>query len=158
MYFDYHDQTLHRGSWFTLRIQNCNFTFNAECSIVYLNLLHIPGRGESSFIANTGYRLGGSGALSLALAQLQYRIDIVVKASTFNTNNGSRGGGVLISLFTGVRNTHVTFDDCQFEKSAVAFFNDIRLPQNIAYAVNLLNRDTSISLLNSNLPTMWHKV
>ena len=150
MYFDYHDQTLHRGNWFTLRIQNCNFTFNAECSIVYLNLLRIPGRGESSFIANTGYRLGGSGALSLALAQLQYRIDIVVKESTFNTNNGSSGGGVLISLFTGVRNTHVTFDDCQFEKSAVAFFNDIRLPQNIAHAVNLLNRDTSISLLNSN--------
>ena len=150
MYFDYHDQTLHRGSQFTLRIQNCNFKFNTECSIVYLNLLRIPGRGESSFITNTGYRLGGSGALSLALAQLQYGMDIIVKESTFNMNNGSRGGGALISLFTGVRNTHVTFDDCQFEKSAVAFFNDIRLPQGTAYAPYPPNRDTTISLLNSN--------
>ena len=65
--------------------------------------------------------MGGSGGLSLVLVQLQYGVDIVVNESTFNTNDGSRGGGALISLFTGVRNTHVTFDKCHFEKSAVAF-------------------------------------
>ncbi len=150
MYFDYHNQTLHRGSQFTLKIQKSNFTFNLECSIIYLNLLRRPGRGESSFITNTGYRLGGSGALSLALAQLQYGIDVVVKESMFNTNHGTRGGGALISLFTGVRNTHVIFDGCHFEKSAVAFFNDIRLPQAIAYTPYPPNRNTTISILNSN--------
>ena len=150
MYFDYHDQMHYSGSRFNLTIQRSNFTFNAECSAAYLNLLRIPGRGESSFIANTGYRLGGSGGLSVALAQLQYGVDIIVNKSTFDTNNGNRGGGTLISLFTGVCNTHVTFDSCCFEKSAVAFFNDIRLPQSIVYAPYPPNRDTTVSLLNSN--------
>jgi transcription initiation factor TFIID subunit 2/histone acetyltransferase MYST3 len=150
MYFDYHNQILHRGSQFTLRIQNSNFTFNLECSVVFLNLLRRPGRGESSYITNTGYRLGGSGALSLALAQLHYGIDVIVKESTFNTNHGTRGGGALISLFTGVCNTHVIFDGCLFERSAVAFFNDIRLPQAIAYTPYPPNRNTTISILNSN--------
>ena len=151
MYFDYHNQMPYRGSQFNLTIQNCNFTLSAECSIAYLNLLRIPGRGESSFITNTaGYRLGGSGGLSLVLAQLQYGVDVVVNESIFNTNIGSRGGGALISLFTGVCNTHVTFDNCHFEKSAVAFFNDVRLPQGIVYDPYPPNRDTIISLLNSN--------
>ena len=50
MYFDFHDQLLYRGSQFSLTIRNCNFTFNAECSVNYLNILRRPGRGESSFV------------------------------------------------------------------------------------------------------------
>ena len=82
MYFDYHNHALYHGSQFNLNLQNCIFTLNAECSeTVFLNYRCVPGRGESRFITNTGYRLGGSGALSLVLAQLQYGIDIAVNDS-----------------------------------------------------------------------------
>ena len=150
MYFDYHNQTLYRQRRFCLDLLDCNFTMNTECSSNYLNILRIPGRGKSSFISNMENRLGGSGALSLGLSQLQYGVDVVVNESTFDSNNGSRGGGVLISLFTGVLNTHVTFNKCHFEKSAVAFFNDVCLPRSIAYDPYPPNRNTTISLLNSN--------
>ena len=41
------------------------------CSLVYLNLLRSPGRGESRFVTSVGYRIGSSGALALVLGQLQ---------------------------------------------------------------------------------------
>ena len=149
MYFNYCDQIMHyHENQFSLNFQNCDFSLNAECSeIVYLNYRQILGRGESRLITNIGYRLGGAGALSLVLAQLHYGIDIAVNDSNFIDNSGVRGG-LIIALFTGVNNTHVTFDDCLFNESAVAFFNDVRLP--IEYCAPCPpKRDIAVSLLNS---------
>ena len=152
MYFDYHHPMLldYRGSQFNLSLQNCNFIMNSCCSNAFLNLFRLPGRGETRLLTNTGYRLGGSGAFTLTLAQLQYGMDIAVNESTFDTNFGARGGGALISMFTGVRKTHVMFDDCCFERSAVVFFNDVRLPQSMEYPPYPPNRDTVISFLDSS--------
>ena len=150
MYFDYHNQALYHGSRFNLNLQNCIFTLNAECSeTVFLNYRHAPGRGESRFITNAGYRLGGSGGLSLVLAQLQYGMDITVNDSNFISNSGSRGG-IIIILFTGMNNTHVTFDNCLFDRSGMTFFNDVRLPNGTKYTPCPSKRDVAISLLNSN--------
>ena len=102
------------------------------CHLNLHNLGCIPGRGESSFITSTRYRLGGSGALSLALAQLQYGIDITVNDSNFFSNSGTRGG-IIIVLFTGVNKIQVTFDNCGFERSTMTFFNDVQLPKSIEY-------------------------
>ena len=148
MFFDYHDQTISRGSKFTLSLQKCTFTSNAECSLVYLNLLRSPGRGESRFVTSVGYRIGGSGALALALAQLQYGIDINVTSSSFFNNSATFGGGYLISLFAGVHDTHVTFNDCWFNASATAIYSDVRQPAHIRYPSP--GQGTAISMLNSN--------
>ena len=102
MYFDYHNQITYQESQFMLSLQECTFTLNKECSLIYFSLLRLPGRGESRFLTNAGYRLGGSGAFALALAQLQYRIDVNVASSSFHNNSASYGGGVLLALFEGV--------------------------------------------------------
>jgi hypothetical protein len=94
--------------------------------------------------------LGGSGALSLALAQLHYGLDIAVNDSNFINNFGIRGG-IIIILFTGINNTHVTFDNCLFNRNAMTVINDVRLPKSIQYYVPCRpKRDVVVSLLNSN--------
>ena len=148
MYFDYHDQTIYQGSKFMLSLQECTFSFNTECSLVYLNLLRSPGRGESRFVTNVGYRIGGSGAFALALAQLQYGINVTVTSSSFFNNSATFGGGYLITLFAGVHDTHVTFNDCWFNASATAIYSDVRQPAHIRYPSP--GRGTAISMLNSN--------
>lgn len=149
MYFDYHNQTVHQGSQFNLNIHNCNFTLNVECSLVYLNLYRSPGRGESRFVTDIGYRVGGSAALALVLAQLQYGINIRTTSSLFHNNTATANAEYLIALFTGIQDTHVTIDNCTFEESSISFFNDLPLPLSIKYDPYHPNRDTSISFLNS---------
>ena len=134
LYFDYNQmfQSIYRGNQFNLSLENCKFTLNAECSVVYLNLLRSPGRGESRYVTNVGYRLGGSGALLLALAQLDYGVDISTTSSVFYNNSATFGGGSLVAMFTAVHDTHVTFNDCWFDQGGIVFFNDVRLPQNLS--------------------------
>ena len=150
MYFDYHDQARYQGNKFSLEIQNCKFTLNAECSYVYLNIIRQPGEGESRFINNIGYRLGGSGSLAIVLAQLQYGVDFSTMLSSFVNNSGIIGAGSLVSLFTGVQNTHVMFDDCLFDNNSVYFANDLRLPENVEYSLRSSEKNTTISFINSN--------
>ena len=150
MYFDYHNQTMYQGIKFSLDVYNCYFIHNSECSLVYLNLLRSPGRGESSFVTDIGYRVGGFGAFGLVLAQLQYGVHIRTSSSLFRNNSATFGAGYQIVLFTGVQDTRVTIDGCVFEGSPVAFFNDVRLPSSINYGPYRENRDTSISFMNSN--------
>ena len=151
MFFDYHNnQTIYQGSKFMLSLQGCTFTSNAECSLIYLNLLRSPGRGESRFVTDVGYRLGGSGAFALALAQRQYGINLNVTSSFFSNNSATFGGGFLITLFAGVHDTHVTFNDCWFNASATAIYSDVRQPAHIGYDPSSPGRDTAISMLNSN--------
>ena len=152
MYFDYlPDQTRYRGGPTCLSVQNCNFTLNSECSLVYLNYLRSPGSGESSLVTNTGYILGGSGALTLALAQQEYGVTASIASSIFYDNTATFGSGSVIAMFMGTNNTHVVFDDCTFDKSAIAFFNDVRQPDSATIAnSNSFNRNVSFSVLNSN--------
>ena len=153
MYFDYlpTSQTqYHQGSQFSLNLQNCNFTLNSECSLVYLNLLRSPGRGDSSLVRSTGYVLGGSGALTLALVQLEYGVTVNIASSVFYDNAATFGSGSTIAMFMGTNNTHVIFNDCKFDKSAMAFFNDVRQPDNITHNPNSFDRSVTFSVLNSN--------
>ena len=62
-------------------------------------------------MTNVGYRLGGSGALLLVLAQLEYGVNISTRSSSFYSNLATFGSGSLIAMFTGIHNTHVVFDD-----------------------------------------------
>ena len=153
LYFDYNQmfQPIYRGNQFNLNLDNCNFTLNIECSVVYLSLLRSPGKGESRFVTNVGYRLGGSGALLLVLAQLDYGVDISTRSSSFYSNFATFASGSLIAMFTGIRNTHVVFDDCWFDRNNLVFLNDVRLPQNVEYNPYLRDQDVSFSLLNCNL-------
>ena len=150
MFFDYHNQTIYQGSKFMLSLQECSFISNAECSLVYLNLLRSPGRGESRFVTDAGYRLGGSGAFALALAQRQYGVNLNATSSFFYNNSATFGGGFLITLFAGVHDTHVTFNNCQFNASTVSIYSDVRQPASIGYDPSLPFQNTAISMLNSN--------
>ena len=152
MYFDYLlDQMRYQGSPTSLSLQNCNFTLNSECSLVYLNLLRSPGSGQSSLLTTRGYILGGSGALSFALAQLEYGVTVSIASSVFYDNIATFGSGSTIAMFMGTNNTHVVFDDCTFDKSAIAFFNDVRQPDNATITnPNSFNRNITFSVLNCN--------
>ena len=152
MYFDYlSGRTRYRDSPTTLNFQNCNFTLNSECSLAYLNLLRSPSSGESSLVASKGGILGGSGALALTLAQLEYGVTVNIASSTFYDNTATFGSGATIAMFVGTNNTHVVFDDCAFDKSAIAFFNDVRQPENATVTnPSSFNRNITFSLLNSN--------
>jgi hypothetical protein len=154
MYFDYLPgqlQTRYRGSRTTLNLQNCNFTLNSECSLAYLNLLRSPSNGESSLVASTGYALGGSGALGLALAQLEYGVTVNIASSRFYDNTATFGSGSTITTFVGTDDIHVVFDDCAFDKSAIAFFNDARQPENVTNTnPGSFSRNVTFSVLNSN--------
>ena len=154
IYFDYlSSQTRYQGSRSNLNLQNCNFTLNSECSLIYLNLLRSPGRGESSIVTNSGYSVGGSGALALALTQLEYGVTVTVASSVFYNNEATFGSGSTIAMFKETNNTHVVFVNCTFDKSAVAFFNDIRQPTNginFDNTPNSFNRNITFSVLNSN--------
>ena len=153
MYFDYlPSQIGYQGSPISsLSLKNCNFTFNSECSFAYLNLLRSPGSGESSLVTSIGYILGGSGALALALAQLEYGVTVNIASSLFYNNTATFGGGSTITMFVGTNSTHVVFDDSTFDKSAIAFFNDVRQPENATITnPNSFNRNNTFSVLNSN--------
>ena len=150
MYFDYHNQTRYNRGNFGLIFDNCNFSFNAECSLIYLNLYRSPGQGESRFVTDIGYRLGGSAGFGLTLAQLGYGMDITTTSSTFNDNSGRIGGGHLIVMFTGVKNTHVIVDNCLFNRSKVLFINEVKFPESTEFNnIDALNRDITVSFVNS---------
>ena len=100
MYFDYHNQTIYQDRQFMLSLQEYTFSMNAQCNYTYfLSSLRLPGRGESRFLRNSGYRLGGSGALTLTLAQLQYGIDVHVTSSSFHNDSATYGGAFVTTLF-----------------------------------------------------------
>ena len=152
MYFDYlpESNSMYRGSTFNLELNDCNFTLNSECSLAYLNLLRSPGRGESSLLTSTGYTLGGSGALAIVMAQLDYGVNLTTISSTFSQSSASFGSGSTVAFFTGIRNTHVVFDRCKFDESAIVFFNDVRQPMNNVQPNNVFRRNVVFSVLNSN--------
>ena len=156
MYFDYLPEIQdlrerYQGSHFNLELENCNFTLNSECSLNYLNLLRSPGRGDSSLVIRRGYTLGGSGALAITLAQLDYGVTVKSTFSFFNDNSGTFGSGSIIALFTGIRNSHVIFDNCRFSNSSIAFFNDVCQPVRLG-SINpdFINRNVSFSVLGSS--------
>ena len=152
IYFDYHDQTLYQGSHFNLDFHSCNFTFNGECSLLYLNVLRFPGRGDSRFITDAGYRLGGGG-ISLILTQQTYGVDVHTALSNFynnsNLNLASFSRAYFIVLFTGVQDTHVTFKETLFDKSNVVFYSDVRLPNGMNYRPYDTERDTTVAFVSS---------
>ena len=154
MYFDYLTETYQGNRLATLDLVNCNFSSNAECSLTYLSLLRSPGRGESSLVASAGHTLGGSGALTLALGQLQFGITIRTTSSHFYNNSATFGSGSTIALFKGVRNSHVVFNNCSFNESAVVFFNDVRrqeVQNSMTGDANVdSNRNVTFSVLSSN--------
>ena len=150
VYFDYQDEMLYQGSQFMLSLKECTFIMNAQCSYAYFfNSVRFPNRGESRFLRNGGYRLGGSGALTLTLAQLQYGIDVNVTSSSFHNNSATFGGGFVTALFAGVHSTHITLDDCLLNSSSTYILNDVRPPTNFYYRPYLSGRDTTVSILNS---------
>ena len=149
MYFDYLDKSHHQGTTFNLKVHNCTFKKNTECSVIYLNYLRPPGRGESQLVREAGYRIGGSAGFTLALAQQTYGVNVVTTSSVFYNNIATLGGGYLIALFEGVRDTHVKVEDCLFGGSSIAFMNDVRLPENVDYNTDLRGRDTTIDFVNS---------
>ena len=133
-----------------LSLQECTFLMNAECSFVQnFNSIRLQGMGDSRYLRNAGYRLGGSGALTLTFAQLEYGIFVNVTASSFLNNSATFGGGFVSALFAGVHNTHITLDSCLFNGSSALISNDIRLPGKFQYQSYPSGRDTTISILNS---------
>ena len=153
VYFDYHNQqTIYQDRQFMLSLQECTFSMNAQCSYIYfLSSLRLPGRGESRFLRNSGYRLGGSGALTLTLAQLQYGIDVHVTSSSFHNNSATYGGAFVTTLFAGIHNTHVMLDNCLFNENSMLILNDVRLPANFEYRYHPypFGRNATVSILNT---------
>ena len=150
LYFDYHNKTMFQGRKFDLNVYNCNFILNTDCSRVYYGLISFPGRGDSEILRNIGYRLGGSGAFALVLAQLGYGVKVSTTSTKFHDNSAFVAGGYLIVLFTRVHNTHVKFDDCSFDRSTIVFINDVRFPQNVEVPCYEHDINTTVSIRNSN--------
>ena len=96
------------------------------------------------------YRLGGSGAFALALAQHQYGMNLNVTSSLFYNNSAIYGGGFLVILFAEVHDTHIALNDCWFNESTVVIFSDVRQPASVGYNPSSPGQDTAISMLNSN--------
>ena len=146
---------------FSLEMENVNFSSNSECTLSYFTALG----ANSQFLSELGFGIGGGGGLSLHLAQLDFSINITTRESFFTNNSALFGSAAQITLFSGVKNSVVTFEDSTFESNGVleplstatlrvlgsggiAIFNDIQLPYDIVPNLEM-NRNFYVNIRNS---------
>ena len=148
---------------FKLDMEDVSFFSNSECTLSYLMSLGLGA--NSQFLRESGFRIGGGGGLSLHLAQLDFGVNITIRESFFTNNSALFGSAAQITLFSGVKNSVVTFEDSTFESNGVlepfstatlravgsggiAIFNDIQLPFDVVPNLEL-NRNFYVNIRNS---------
>ena len=98
----------------TLNISNCTFHGNSYCGYSsFDNIYSYYADGELDRL------LGGGGGLSLVFPQLQYKVSVTVSDSIFTNNTGFYGGGTFIVFYTGMYDSKVVFQGCEFDSNGV---------------------------------------
>ena len=107
---------MYHNQQYSLNIDETNFIKNSECTpLVYYELSFRDSRA----LQETGYTIGGAGGLGLMLAQLHYGIDITTTSAVIQNNTAVFGSGVHVGIFSGVRDSHVTFSNSAFTMNGV---------------------------------------
>ena len=157
-YHDYHDKDLNISQPTVLNITDCDFLNNKYC------VFNTP---LSRYAAYFTYSLdvpqlfnAGGGGLSLQLTQLQYGITTAVSKSTFFNNTCVLGSGAFVSVYTGVPDSLVTFDQSEFAFNGPRFttYQESLIFPVIGSAIEVLldfiQPQFSISRLKQNYPTV----
>ena len=125
--------------------------------------------GSSKTANQIGYTAGSSGALGISLAQLNYSVNVTVASSEFKNNTGWTSAGVHVTVFSGIRESDVTFDNCLFHKngyedysyrpfgiptvaSGLLIFNNAPFPNETIHQLcdlGRFNRPAKITIMNS---------
>lgn len=99
-----------------LVLSDSHFKNNTDCSnaaVVYLSYIH----DEQFYAPVKSHQIGGGGGLSVFLAQKSFYMKVKVESSTFEGNTAIVGGGALVGIFSGVRESIVDFNQCIFENN-----------------------------------------
>ena len=112
--FVYLDYTTSSEISATLEISNSSFHGNSYCGFSSFYNLY-----TNYFNRKLDRLLGGGGGLSLILPQLQYKVLVTVSNSIFSNNTGFWGGGTFIVFYTGVYDSKVIFQGCEFVSNGV---------------------------------------
>ena len=117
IYHDAHDKLSDEYPDSSLHINNSFFYNNSYCGLqgVYEIYSHF-----SEEFSTKNFLLGGGGGLSILLTQIHYRVNVTVEKSTFVNNTAGYGGGANVEIFTAVFDSHVSFEDCNFNKNGIA--------------------------------------
>ena len=148
----------HRGQQYTLDIEQSMFVNNSDCS--YVIIVEVSYR-ESERLRELGLTVGGGGGLATVFTQVDYGVDITTSSTTLLSNTARYGAGAHVAFYTGVTNTHVTFDNCTFLNNgfkraefingsafsagggALAVFNDLSRPDFLTF-VPIQSRNVSV--------------
>ena len=123
LYVDYKDSE-HNANDSQLRIRDCIFHKNSYCSS--FNALS-AFYGQSATANQIGYVAGSAAAIGIALAQLQYSVDIDIESTNFTNNSGLFGAGVYVGIFEGVDRSNITFMDCEFTNNGYSNYTEAPL-------------------------------
>ena len=147
----------------SLNIDDSKFVENSECSfLVYVETSFL----DSRVLQEAGYTVGGAGGLGLVLAQLHYGINITTSSALIQNNTAVFGSGVHVAIFSGVRDSHVTFSNCTFIRNGIAgveltgifslggggigLINDLIRPEGIDTFTSFRNRNLVVTVSDSN--------
>ena len=148
---------------YSLNIDESKFVENSECSfLVYVETSFL----DSRVLQEAGYTVGGAGGLGLVLAQLHYGINITTSSALIQNNTAVVGSGVHVAIFSGVRDSHVTFSNCTFIRNGIAgveltgifslggggigLINDLIRPEGIDTFTSFRNRNLVVTVSGSN--------
>ena len=165
-YFLYQDYSpayrpMYDNRQYSLNVDESKFIENSECSLLaYVELSFM----DSRVLQEAGYTVGGAGGLGLVLAQLHYGINITTNSALIQNNTAVFGSGVHVAIFSGVRDSHITFNNCTFLNNGIAgdfrsssagggglvLVNDLIMPKGIDTSASFRNRNLVVTISNSN--------
>ena len=144
-------------SEYSLRINDCLFLDNSECSD--LTTVEVNYR-DSRRAQRDGYTIGGGGGVGVMLTQVCYAVNVTTVSTLFEANSATYGSAAHIGLFQGVSQSYAVFEDCQFTRNgyptrafdlnfltfggAIGLFNDLVSP---SPTVPLFIHDRDIGLI-----------
>ena len=145
-------------------ISDSLFLGNSECTFAY--------NFEINYMFSSGFQMfdhgiGGSGGLTLVLSQLHYGVNVSSTTVRFQENMASYGSGTHVTIYSGVTNTHVSFDNCNYLDNGVtavtalhdtfvvgcggmSIFNDVVLPFNVSAPDYIPERNVSVRIVDTD--------
>lgn len=104
LYSDYHSRDVTPNA--TLLVEEVYAHNNSFCQT-----LPLEGTATGNAIAHV---MGSAGGIGIALSQLDYVVYVTVKSATFRNNTGWVSSGAAITVYSGVKDSMVVFDNCFF--------------------------------------------
>ena len=113
LYSDYHSRNVTPNA--TLHVEEVYAHNNSFCQT-----LPRDGTATGNAIAHV---MGSAGGIGIALAQLDYVVNVIVKSATFKNNTGWASSGAAITVHSGVKDSMVVFDTCFFLNNGYSDYN-----------------------------------